>query len=392
MGKRMLVRTADDWPTFRNAFSNSAILDPAITRIADLFLSGASSAGDQRAITWNTIERNIGALTAFIDAIILYPIIPVIGYEATFTGVPREILAEAENMPLPPGLDLCADVLKPVGIFYEANQPLYAAAIDRMDKGTRIPEELAAEIEIGLQSLNWAWTPGILDKAASRPAGDKRLTNAFLYSGLMFSSYAKEVNGDQLLSSELSTLFAMAAVTPEKDVKSKAAEEAAFRALSDRWNASSPDFPRAIRLTTPSFLPYLLRRDPSSIGKLIEQALKVRDKSGVREYRDWRNELRNDLAKGRITRSKRRDVEAASARYARRLASKDDYSITWNFSVSTAGPAVGISGPVNTAPLRDWVMDVTPGKRYQKLLVSLAEAAGEYFSPADHLKQLWCAA
>jgi hypothetical protein len=34
-------------------------------------------------------------------------------------------------------------------------------------------------------------------------------------------------------------------------------------------------------------------------------------------------------------------------------------------------------------------MGVTPGKRYQKLLVRLAEAAGEYFSPDRHLKGLW---
>ena len=162
--------------------------------------------------------------------------------------------------------------------------------------------------------------------------------------------------------------------------------------MSDQWNASTPDHPRALRLTTPSFLPYLLRHDPPSIGKLIERARKARDESGVRDYRDWRNELREDLAKGRITRSKRQNVEAASARYARHLAPKADYTITWNFSISTAGPSAGISGPVNTAPLRDWVMDVTPGKRYQKLLVSLAEAAGEYFSPAGHLKQLWDAA
>jgi hypothetical protein len=389
VGARMLVRTPDDWSAFRNAFRNSVILDPAITRIADLFLSGASSVGDQRANTWNTIERNIGALAAFIDAIVLYPTIPVIGYEATYGGIPPEIYADIENLPLPPGLDLCADVLKPVGIFYEANQPLYAAAIDRMDKGTRIPEGLAAEIETSLQSLSWAWTPGILDQAPSRPAGDNRLTNAFLYSGLMFSSYAKEINGDQLLSPELSTLFAMAAVEQEKTVKLKAAEEATFRKLSEKWNASTPDFPRALCLTTPSFLPFLLRHDPPSIGKLIERALKARDEPGVREYRAWRNELREDLAKGRITQSKRRNVEAASTRYARRLAPKGDYIITWNISVSTAGPSTGISGPVNTAPLRDWMMDVTPGKKYQKILVSLAEAAGEYFSPADHLKQLW---
>jgi hypothetical protein len=368
------------------------ILDPTIVRVADLFISGASSVSDQQANTWDTIKRNIGALAAFIDAIVLYPTIPLIGYEATYGGILPEIYAEIENLPLPRGLGLCADVLKPVGIFYEANAPFYGAACKRMDEGARIPEWLATEMEIGLRSLNWEWTPGILDEAAARPAGDKRLTNAFLYSGLMFSSYAKEIDGDQLLSPELSTLFAMAAVGPETKVELKAAEEAAFRNLSDQWNASTPDYPRALGLTTPSFLPYLLRHDPRSIGKLIEQALKARDEPGVREYRAWRNELREDLAKGRITQSKRRNIEAVSERYARRLAPKAGYSMTWSFNVSFAGPSGGISGPVNTTPLRDWVMDVTPGKRYQKLLVSLAEAAGEYFSLDSHLKQLWDAA
>jgi hypothetical protein len=206
----------------------------------------------------------------------------------------------------------------------------------------------------------------------------------------MFSSYAKVIDGDQLLSPELSALFAAAAIGEESSPKGE--EEAFFRDMSDRWNASAPDFPRALRMATPSFLPYLLTHDDPSIGKLMERALKTRDEAGVRDYRAWRNELREDLAKGRVTRSKRQDIEAVSARYARRLAPKSDYTVTWNFSVAATGPALGISGPLNTGPLREWVMGLTPGKRYQKLLVSLAEAAGEYFSLDRQLKQLWAVA
>jgi hypothetical protein len=387
----MLIRTPDDWQMFRDGFRNSVILDPAIARIADLFLSGASSAGDgdQQASTWETIRHNIGALAAFIDAIILYPTVPLIGYEASFTGIPPELYAEIENLPLPAGFAPCADVLKPVGIFYEANNPLYQAAIAKMDEGDSIPEQLAAEIENSLESLSWKWAPGILDRAPSRPAGDKRLANAFLYAGLMFSSYAKEIDGDNLLSPELSTLFAMAAVGEDRTAKLQAREEAVFRDLSDRWNASTPDHPRVLRLTTPSFLPYLLRHDPPSIGKLIERVMQTRDEPGVLDYRAWRQELRQDLAKGRVTRSKRQDVQAVSASYARRLSHTNSYSVTWTLNVSAAGPSATISGQISTAPLRDWVMGVTPGKRYQKLLVSLADAAGDYFSLDDHLKQLW---
>ena len=41
----------------------------------------------------------------------------------------------------------------------------------------------------------------------------------------MFSSWLKKIHGDQLLSPELSTLFAMAAIGPEKNVDLKATEE-----------------------------------------------------------------------------------------------------------------------------------------------------------------------
>jgi hypothetical protein len=392
MGTRMLIGTQEDWPAFRDAFRDSVILDPTIVRIADLFLSGAPSfSPHDRPRIWEIIRGNVGALAAFFDAIITYPTVPLIGYEASYGGRPPEWYADLENQPLPAALASCAEVLKPVSIFYDANGPLYADAMEKMSEGTEIPPQLAIDLEAGLRSLNWEWKPGILEQPSSMPAGNQRLTNAFLYSGLMFSSYAKEIYGDQLLSPELSKLFAAAAVG-EESFSNAANEEAAFKGLSDRWNESNPDFPRSLRLTTPSFLPYLLRSDPSSIGKLVEEALKMRDERGVGEYRGWRHELREDLAKGRISSSKRRDVEAVSVRYARQLAPTGDYSMTWNFSVSSTGPAIGVGGTLHTAPLRDWLMDMAPGKRYQKLLVRLAEASGEYFSPDLHLKQLWEAA
>jgi hypothetical protein len=121
MGKRMLIRTPEDWQQFRSAFRNSVILDPTIVRVAELFLSGAKSAGGHQHITWALIRKNVGALAAFIDAIILYPAIPLIGYEASYTGIPPEMYAEIENLPLPTGLASCTDVLTPVSIFFEMN-------------------------------------------------------------------------------------------------------------------------------------------------------------------------------------------------------------------------------------------------------------------------------
>jgi hypothetical protein len=387
----MLIGKQEHWQVFRSTFKNSAILDPTIVRVAELFLSGASSASDQQRI-WETIQRNVGALTDFFNAIILYPTVPVIGYEATYGGRPPATYAEMENWPLPKGLASCADVLKPVSIFYEANYPFYDDAMKEMSEGDRIPERLAIGIETGLRSLNWEWTPRIFDQPSSMPAGNQRLTNAFLYSGLMFSSYAKEIGGDQLLSPELSRLFVAAAVG-EESVSKSAKEEAVFRDLSDRWNASTPGFPRALLLRTPRFLPYLLRSDPPSIHELVRRALKMRNEPGVREYRNWRHKLNEDLAKGRITQSERKSVETVSKSYARRIAPMDDYSMTWNISVSAKeGPKAGVEGPLSMAPFRDWVMGVTPGKRYQKLLVRIAEATGDYFRLDDHLKQLWDAA
>ncbi|TCC53451.1 hypothetical protein E0H75_07105 [Kribbella capetownensis] len=101
-------------------------------------------------------------------------------------------------------------------------------------------------------------------------------------------------------------------------------------------------------IKAPTFLPYLLSKEPRTPVELIRIALRERDKRPVSNYREWRQALLADLAGGRIRARTRRDLQPISTEIQRR--SRGDAAVSLHLSYAADWKALAATLTGN--PLR----------------------------------------
>jgi len=297
-------------------------------------------------------------------------------------------------------LSVFGDVLLPVRVSRGAADPARVSAAQAMKSATRIPPDIATRIGTDLDALGWEYywpgaSPGD-DLSDTRTAGDPSgndKVNSFLYVSLLYARYAQEIDGLNVIPPALSGLQLRAALQPDD---SGLDEEALFFELAKIWNATPEGVSRSLQFQQPSFLPYLLTFDDARPAQLFERAISLRDDRDVRAYRDWLLEARDELADGKLSYRRRNQVKEAANILIRRLQERRaDLPVTVGLQASADThylPAASIGTTVNAAALRDWLLALLPGRRYQKLLLRMAIAQTEQIAIQRKMKRLWDAA
>jgi hypothetical protein len=377
------LREPDDWRKLRQ-LQATVVLDPTAIRAAELFIGGRSKA-DEAA--WKVIRGQLSSLATFVDCLVLYPRIPLFDYQITYVRSMDEVLGD---------LAVCRDVLVPVRVFGGAGDTSRVSAAKAMH-AAEVPRGVAGRIAADLEVLDWQYewkgvSPGddlSRTRTAGDPSGDTKV-NSFLYVALLYARYAQELDGLNVVPPALSALQIRAALATDE---SGLDDAALFSELAEIWNATPDGVKRTLRLEQPSFLPYLLTLDVGTPTQLFERALELRDDADIQPYREWLLEARAELAVGELSAKRRKQVQDAAALLTRRLRGRrPDLPVTVGMqSAIDTGfvptPSVGVT--VNAAGLRDWLLALLPGRRYQKLLLKMAMAQLQKVVPDRQLRKLW---
>jgi hypothetical protein len=392
----LIVAKEADWVTFFEDQHLETIVDPMVYRTGQLFTEGAQSAGAQRDEIWQALSQNIGSLIAFFDALILNDQLPVIDYGFTFDT--------NAGFAVPKLMGLCNQaekVLVGVHVMQDAYTTAHTAAIAELSQRA-LPDDLVQSIRQEMSAFDYGWAPRLWGSDMEvQLSEDELAVMRFAYGGLLFGAYAQLSGAQHLLQPKRSRLYLELSL-PEKVVSSaRDDEEQLFAALRETAPLSlGPDCEVIEFDALPSFLPYLLRDDPASPRQLLDNALRLRQRGDVIDYRAWRRRLIEDWRqKGRISADAERTVhelQEASNRLARANA-EPTLPVKVSGTLVTIEPKalkvklgdVGLETQVPLGQVRGWVLDQIPGRRYTKLLQRMQLAAHEYRNLDRHLENLW---
>ena len=396
MNATIEIKTDADWEKIRDEKLN-VVVDPMVFRTADVFLRGAQGMAKSRelkhpATMWSAISSNIGSLCTFFDALILEKRLPMYDYAMTFppdieTG--RHTLIETCNA--------ADEVLVSVSVQYQAYQEMKQAAIAVLHKLDQIPEMLAADIHNELSAFDWEWRPDLWP-AENMEDSRKCVLEAFQFGGILFSGYAQRTGADHILQPKRARLYLAASLGSQRADD----EKALFAELTKLSNEESSGVQRTGDLPAmPTFLPYLLKFDDNTPQDLLKRALKLRGTGVVKEYRDWRKEVVDDIEKGRVPTKLRKEIARIAAAIARELKVENDnetkISAKVGAKVAAVGPLpvpevggeVGLEKQWNLSETLGWFLRNLPGHRYRKLLMRLVIAQREYIHIDKHLYKIW---
>jgi hypothetical protein len=315
-GDKVTLAGSQDWELLRRRDATT-VIDPMLVRVADLFSRGASG-GDAHA--WDVIRSNLQGLATFVDALILEPGIPIFDYWYTGEGWGKDLLLFALTSP----------VVVPVGVEVNVWGELGGDAAVAMGNKPSLPEGAVAEIAAKLGVMGWHFVPrtsGGGDLSDTRTAGDPSgdpLVNSYLYVTLLFARYAAQLGdserpGTQILSPGQSQIFFATAASEISGGPDPLEGRALFGAIEDLINRSRPGYERTWRSDRLHFLPYLLAmKDKSGKKKvrvpadLFQEALALRLRSDVSEYRFHLNSVQIKLAEDSDDAGWIKDLERAS--------------------------------------------------------------------------------
>ncbi|MGH2747985.1 MAG: hypothetical protein ACRDKB_08690 [Actinomycetota bacterium] len=391
------ISTPADWKVLRQKHLLT-ILDPLTFRAAEAFLNGAPEEGDRPI--WNAISQSVDAFAVFIDAVMLNDQLPIFDYNVTWESG----LGTARTL-----VELCnedEELLVEVRVDAPAYQDARTGAVKALQKLPEVDPKLSADIRNELSAFDYRWRPrlaelGDLDEGA-------RMLASFRYGGLLFHSYAEKISdrrqpldrrAEHVLHAKRALIMLASSLAPGGELRLNA--EKLMRTLR-RIERDTEGAIQAVDVQAPTFLPYLLSKDPSSPRDLLRMALRERRGGLVRSYRDWRQRLLADLAKGRLRRSTRNELGAIadeirrSARGNATVKLHFSYAADWK-ALTTAvatGPAGLLAGlkiepEVDSKSLRFRLASVLPGRGYRKLLQRIVAAEDDYIDLDLALRDLW---
>lgn len=403
------VATPDDWMALRQQ-GLLTVVDPMVYRAGEVFLQGRSGAGsnDDARSVWEALSKNIDGLMLFIDELMLNDRLPIFDYSTTYDdppglGVP-EIVAQVNTQ---------AEILVQVKVFFDASLAAREAAIEQLLRLPLVEDALAADLVSELSAFDFRWKPmldqlGPLDKNA-------RAVATFRYAGLLFAEYAVQLaeewappdkQPEHVLQPKRSRLLLATAVAPDGALGTEETELfGRLRTLEQdgRSGIGGDEVNRA-----PTFLPYLLSKDPKSPQDLLRIALKERKSRDVLSYRELLARVRADLGNGRITKKTRDEIGGLADIIARKLAPKQRAAMRLKYSIplspavlanaaltggaAAALPNVALEGETDLNGVRDALALHNPKRPYRKLLTRLVTEEATYHSIDRRVKNLWAAA
>lgn len=395
--EQLIVATSTDWQQLRDR-ELLTILDPMVFRTADVFVGGRSAFGSDEARAdeaWHAIDKNLGALAHFFDAVILRRQLPIFSYSATF---PESRLLDAA---------VTGDLLVPTVVTGEVYERSKASALSVVRGGVRLPEAIERNMLQELAAFGWDWQPGLDDLRTARspdaplsPAHERLLT--FLLGGVLFAGYAQqlsvrngpfETQAEHVLQPKRSRLF-LAASLATRHANGGDDERillGRFRRLARLYaeeNVHVVELPAA-----PSFLPLLLRdavaRGGASPRALLRAALAWREKRSVEAFRTWYRQIEKELHRDFRPPELDRELVALSGDIARELGKGAERTITVSAKIKAsaeaglqpkAGVTAEVGGETEIAPdrMRWFFQGLLPGYGYRKLLVRMATAHAGY--------------
>jgi hypothetical protein len=386
------IATSGDWEKIRKEKLN-VVVDPMVFRAADVFLRGSKGVAQSPELKhpetmWNAIRNNIGSLCAFFDTLILEERLPMYDYGMTF---PPDIETGKHTL-----VEFCNDkkeTLISVTVGGQAYEDMKREAVAAMNELPDIPEAAAADILNELSAFDWEWRP---DLWRHEKTGDsrRRVLDAFRYGGILFSGYAQRTGADHILQPKRARLYLAMSLGAER-----AGDEKALFAELDKLSNEAPegvqrtgDLPAA-----PTFLPYLLKCDDKTPRELLKRALKLRGAGMVKDYREWRKEVFEEIDKGRAPTRHRKQIAQIAAAIARELKVEGDSGIKVSAKIGAKvsaigpeiGPELGFEKELKPYVLREWFLRNIPGRRYRKLLMRLVIAKREYWHIDRHLQRVW---
>jgi hypothetical protein len=405
----LTVNTPDDWAELRRR-GLLTVVDPMVYRAGEMFLRGRKAAGsdaDARAV-WGALSQNIDGLMLFFDELMLHDQLPIFDYSVTYDDPPG--LATPELVAL---VNERGEILVEVAVAYDASDAARRPAIAQLVALQPVDDALADAVVSELSAFDDRWRPTLheLGELSERA----RAIATFRYGALLFGQYAAALSDEwapldqqpeHVLQPKRSRLLLATALAPDGELGT---EEARLfdrlRTVESRPQSGirGAEVPRA-----PTFLPYLLSKQPDSPRALLRLALKMRTSDEVVAYRRLLADVRGELALGQISKETRDELGALTALIGRRLAPRQRADMTLRYSipvspgavvgaaltgdVSALLPALTIEGEMSLDGVRDALALGNPRKRYRKLLTRLVAAEASYHAIDRHLKTLWAAA
>jgi hypothetical protein len=398
------LKTLQDWKTIIGE-QCGVIIDPMLCRTAEMFMLGAKEAvhqsqiGDE-AVLWKAISQNVDALQTFIDALILRKKLPLIAYWITF-GHPDHPITPA-SIALRDRCNQIDEVLLAVQLEEDAYFPLKKNAIEILNREKpEITDELRTLVLPALSAFDFNWSPNLRDlECFEKSSEDDKKMLTFLYRGVLFSAYAQAAEADEIFQPKLAKLHILSSL--RLDEYRKKLQNNLFSGLKKiaTEGKGREEIQALVDLPwMPTFLPYLLSKDPKSPQDLFEQAIKLRKTGVVRDYVNWFEEIEKDLDYHRQPTSANK-LELSRIRQAidRHLEIRAEEPITIKpylavaFKPTGSEPEAGISIEdikVYPSKIWGWVTDLFPGHRYRKLLMEMVVAEQRYLELNTQLKKLW---
>jgi hypothetical protein len=391
-----------DWAELRER-KLMTIVDPMVYRTADLFLSGRSpSEYDDTSANrvWETISKNVGALTSFFDSIILREKLPIFSYSDTFR----------ENNLL--NLNREHDFLVPVVVQGEVYKQSKASALKELRSSKPIPQQLAEDLLSEMEVFGYDWQPGLDELGQLSP--DKQRLQLFLLGGLIFGGYAQQMSishgtaeqqAEHVLQPKRSRLFLAASIgdneTTTDDRETTTDDALLLRRFKQISESLPADAMHTVELPpAPTFLPLLLRQNPATPRKLLELALEWRDKVAVRAFREWYRHIEVEAHRHYNPPELGTELLRLREDIAREQGQIEAESITVSANVGAAlkvvpqpeiGAEAGVSveRQVDLGRVKWFFQSLLPGKSYRKLFVRMAIAQRGYADLTQHLGELW---
>lgn len=380
------VRSDADWEAVTQA-GLRVVVDPMVFRTADVFLRGA--AVFRRSLTppetmWSAVSSNVGALCAFFDAFVLEDNLPMYDYDMTF---PPDI--DSGRQALTGFCNREGQTLVPVRVGGTAYDTIKTAAVAALSEVPPVPDSGASEIIGELSAFDYEWRPDIWREDGPTDPED-RLLDTFRFAGLLFSGYAQRLGADHVLQPKRERLYLAASLGSTRVMD----ERALFAELDSVARETPGNVIRTGDLpNVPTFLPYLLRSDPSSPADVLTSALRLRRSGPVGDYRAWRRNALDELENGRISTSVRRDIQRISRDIRQYLdIPETTISAKVGAKVGLVGPEVGAEIGFERAVSLGWLLRALPKRRYRKLLMKLIISQREYTNIDRALRKLWFAA
>jgi hypothetical protein len=393
--------------------------DPMVMRIADLFISGRSSAkqwGLKPEEVWRAISNNSDSLFAFFHLLMTRDRIPLIDYGSTFM---RSSFAKELGQ-------LLVDI-HPGGIY----QTLKQRAEEQLEKTldlSRIPAEMRAEIaerrKNEQQAVGYDWNPD-----AGQKFKDDKVLGSMLLGGLIFGGYAQMTGSDHVLQPSRQALL-IEATQPEDAPLWGAKQEAKLFARLNAIVAKDPRLSSTSCELPPTVLPYLMKQKPTSSTDLLHKALALRDGDGdFKAYREWHRKLRAAWRMGAHSEAEEKAVIDVTQELSKRFpAGKDvfDAPRLWSREIGLkgtvgfkaveagleaespagakfklglgGGPKAELEADLGKVTLsfpnwiRNWLVEGLQFRSHRKVLLRMALAEQNFDYPLLGLKALWEAA